>query len=134
MSLEDNKTIARRFFEECLIQGNMDVFDTSFAPHLAVHHYGTPALSHTSYRPLALQLHQAFSGHSLTIDDLIAEGDKVAIRLSYTAKAHHSHFGKNHPTGRPVQAEATLFFHFAQGKVVEMWGLYQGIDFDLSPA
>ena len=133
MSLEDNKTIARRFIEECFVQDNMDVFDTSFAPHLAFHFYGTPTHSHGSYRALLQQAQQALSGRSVTVDDLIAEGDKVALRFSYAAKAHDSHFGKNPPTGQPVQIEGVLFFHFEQGKVVEIWALNQGTDFDLSP-
>ena len=134
MSLEDNKTIARRYVEESVMQGNMDVLDTFFAPHLTVHFYGTPTHNHASFRSLIEQVQHAFSGYTTTIDDLIAEGDTVAMRISFAAKAHQSHLGKNPPTGQPVQVESTYFFHFEQGKVVEIWILLQGVDFDFSPA
>lgn len=117
-----------------MIQGNMDVFETSFAHHLTAHFYGTPTHSHESYRAFIQQAHQAFAGHSVTIHDLMAEGDNVAVRLSFAVTTHHSSFGKNPPTGQPFQLEGMAFLHFEQGKVVEMWGLYQGGDFDLSPA
>lgn len=134
MSLEDNKTIARRFIEECILQGNMDVYDASFSPDLIVHLYGTPTHSHGSFRALASQINQAFAGHSLTMGDVIAEGDTVALHFSYKASTHHAHFGKNPPTRQPFQVEEMAFFRFEQGKVVEMWALYQGADLDLSPA
>src|SRR5215469_13106682 len=119
MSLEDNKTVVRRHVEEVLGQGNLDVIDTSFAPNLVVHIYGTPPYNHASFRKLLQEFHQAMSSHSFTIHDLIAEGDKVALRISYAATAHHGHFGNNPPTGQPVQFEGTYFFHFEQGKVTE---------------
>ena len=112
MSLEDNKTIARRFLEECILQGKMDVLDTSFAPDLVVHFYGTPPHSHASYKALTHQAHQALSGQTITIGDLIAEGDRVAMRFSYTATTHHSHMGKDPPTGHPVQVEVMHFYRF----------------------
>ena len=93
MALEDNKTIVRRFIEECVKQGNMEVFDTFFAPHLAVHFYGGPPHSHASYRALVQQIHQAFSDHSSTIQDLVAESDKVVARVSSTA-IHRGQFEK----------------------------------------
>src|SRR5215469_2794673 len=100
MSLEDNKTVVRRYVEEAAVQGNLDVIDTSFAPHFVLHLYNTPPHDHAGYRKLTQEFQQAVSGHSVTFHDLIAEGDTVAARLSFTASTHHSQFGKNPPTGQ----------------------------------
>src|SRR5262249_38540788 len=85
MSLEENKTVVRRFLEEVVVQGNFEVFDTCFAPDVVHHLYNTPPHSHASWRELLRQSHQAMAGHSVTIHDLIAEGDTVAARYSYAA-------------------------------------------------
>jgi len=133
MSLEDNKTIVRRFVEEALTQGNFDVYDTSFAPNFVAHYYNTPSHDHASFRKFTEQFHQAISGHTFTIHDLIAEGDTVAARFSYAASMHHAQFGNTPPSGQPLQMEFTLFAHFEQGKITEAWGYYEGANWDLSP-
>ena len=132
MSLEENKTVVRRLLEEAIAQGNLDVIDTTFAPHFALHMSNTPLHNRASFRAFMLQFHQAMSGHSLTIHDLIAEGDTVAARFSYAAAAHSSQWGKNPPTGQPFQFDGTLFLNFEQGKVTEMWASYEGASFDIS--
>jgi predicted ester cyclase len=129
MSLEDNKTVIRRFLEEAIVQGNLDVIDTSFAPHL-VHHIRGTLHNHAGLRKQIQELNQAFSGQSLTIHEIIAEGDTVVARMSYTA-THHSLFGNNLPIGQ-VQMECINVFHFEQGKVTEGWFYYEGADIDFS--
>src|SRR6516162_4634079 len=111
MSLEDNKTVVRRFLEEAAAQGNLDVMDTSFAPNLVFHASNTPPHGYASLKNRVQQISQAFSGRSFSIHDLIAEGDTVAVRASIAATTHHSQFGNNPPTGQPVQIEAVFFFH-----------------------
>jgi predicted ester cyclase len=133
MSFEDNKTVIRRFLEEAVIQGNLDVIDTSFAPNLIIHFYNTPPYNHASFRKLIEQMYQAMAGNSFTIYDLIAEGDTVAARYSYSSPEHYGQFGKNSPTGEPLQLEITGFFHFEQGKVTEVWYHFEGASLDLSP-
>jgi predicted ester cyclase len=133
MSLEDNKTVVRRLVEEAIIQGNFDVLHTSFAPNLTVHYSNTPPHTHTSFKKLVEQFHQAMAGHSATFHDLIAEGDAVAMRLSYVATSHHRHFGHNPPTGQPLQVGSNAFFHFDHGKVTEVWVYLEGANWDLTP-
>ena len=132
LSLEDKRTIGRRFSEEALAQGNLDVIDTAFARNVVIHLFNPPLHSHASLKNMLEQVHQTMSGHSVTIHDLIAEGDTVAVRHTYSATAHHSQFGKNPPTGQPVHLEATHFFHFEQGKVAEVWICSEGVVHDLS--
>ncbi len=132
MSVEDNKIVVRRFLEETPIQGNFEIFDTSFDPHLVLHISNTPLHTHASYRELLRQFQQAYSDRSVTVHDLIAEGDTVAARTSYTSPKHHGQFGKNSPTDQPLQVEVTFFFHFEQGKVTEIWVSHDRQRADLS--
>src|SRR5215469_3442423 len=103
MSLEDNKTVVRRFREEALVQGNLDVIDTCFAPNVILHYYNTPPHDYASLRKLVQEFHQAMAGHTATFHDLVAEGDTVAARFSYAVATHHAQFGNNPPTGQPFQ-------------------------------
>ena len=133
MSVEDNKTVVRRVWEEAAVQGNLDVIDTSFAPNVILHYYNTPPHDYASLRKLVQEFHQAMAGHTATFHDLVAEGDTVAARFSYAVATHHAQFGNNPPTGQPFQLECTAFVHFEQGKVIELWVYYEGASFDASP-
>jgi predicted ester cyclase len=62
----------------------------------------------------------------LTIDDTIAEGDKIAIRWTARAthKGEHAHarLGKVKGTGRPMAVTGITILHVEGGKIVEAWG------------
>jgi predicted ester cyclase len=58
----------------------------------------------------------------LTVDDVIAEGDKVVARNTVTG-THRGAFMGIPPTGRPVTYNEIFIFRFAAGRVVETWGV-----------
>jgi predicted ester cyclase len=132
MSVEHHKTIARRFFEEFWVEGKYDVHDSSFAPHLAYHLYGVDTHSHQSLGALARDIHQGFTNRSGTVDDLFGEGDRVALRFSWTA-THSAHYRQHTSTNQPVNAEGVFLYRFEADQVAEVWVYYEGFDFDVSP-
>jgi len=121
MSVEENKTIVRRFFEEIWNQGNLDVadeiLDTSFVNHDP---YNPDVRNLESYKQLVSTVHTIFPALHVTIDDIIAEGDKVAVRYTNTG-AHKSEFMGISPTGKQVTVTEMRICHFASGKMVESW-------------
>jgi predicted ester cyclase len=54
------------------------------------------------------------SDYSITIDHLLAEGDKVAYRVT--------HKGTHQPTGKKIQITNTCILRIAKGKIAENWG------------
>lgn len=58
----------------------------------------------------------------LTVDDVIAEGDKVVARNTVTG-THQGEFMGVAPTGKPVTYNEIFIFRFADGRVVETWGV-----------
>lgn len=58
----------------------------------------------------------------LTVEDLIAEGDKVVGRTTVTG-THRGEFMGVPPTGKPVTYNEIFIFRFADGRVVETWGV-----------
>jgi predicted ester cyclase len=65
---------------------------------------------------------RAFPDMHLTIDDAIAEGDRVAVRFT-SRGTHRGAFGPIPPTGRRVTIASYLVARIADGKIAEQWGL-----------
>jgi steroid delta-isomerase-like uncharacterized protein len=119
MSSEDNKALVRRAFEE-LNQGNLGEADEYFTPNFVYHDVANPQVSNRQeYTQLLTGLMAALPGQ-FTLEDLIAEGDKVVAR--YTLRStHRGQWRGVPPTGKPVTITATSTYRFADGKIAEMW-------------
>jgi predicted ester cyclase len=126
MSAEQNKANYRRFMEEVWNKGNLTVVDEIASPDLIVHYLppGTPPGRETLKQSLA-SLRAAFPDLKITFEDLIAEGDKIAVRCRMTG----THRGPFHsktlipPTGRRISAEGIEIWRFdGNGKWVELRG------------
>ena len=70
---------------------------------------------------------EAFPDVSFSVEDLIAEGDKVVSR--YTARGTHrgetEEFGP--PTGRQLEQEGITIHRIEDGKIVEEWNQYDNL-------
>jgi len=121
MSAEENKAKVRRLIEEFINKGNLAVADEIFATNFVNH---SPAAGTTPDRQGIKQyitiLHTAFSDFHCAIEDLIAEGDRVVVRLMCRG-THRGEFMGISPTGRQVNVTAISILRFAGGKVVERW-------------
>jgi steroid delta-isomerase-like uncharacterized protein len=119
MSTEDNKALIRRAFED-LNQGNLGEADEYFTPNFVYHDVANPQVSNRDeYTQLLTGLMAALAPR-LTIEDLIAEGDKVVARYTISG-THRGQWRGIPPTGKPVTVTATITYRFADGKVAEMW-------------
>ncbi|MFG1929920.1 ester cyclase [Mycobacterium sp. NPDC048908] len=58
----------------------------------------------------------------LTVEDMIAEGDKVVTRTTVRG-THRGEFMGVAPTGKPVTYNEMFIFRFADGRIVETWGV-----------
>ncbi len=115
MSTEENKALVRRLIEEVMNQGHLAVFDELYAPDFLFHDPGLPQVRtrEEDKQWIAGILH-AFPDFHLTIDDLIAEGDQVVVRLRARGtntgaspcdrQARHHHRKRHRPLRqRPVR-------------------------------
>jgi steroid delta-isomerase-like uncharacterized protein len=120
MSTEANKAIARRFFEASDANDQV-AFDALLAPDLVVHYPGAPGpLDRETFLQLANMMLAAFSDRQYTIDDQIAEGDKVATRVTWRA-THRGDFQGLPPTGKQVAVSGISIERIKDGKIVERW-------------
>ena len=121
MSVEQNKAIVRRDAEEIWNQGNLDVADEIFATNFVNHDPSRPEVRDvSSYKQLAAAVRAAFPDFHVTIEDMVAEGDKVAIRYTSTG-THKSEYRGLPPTGKQVTVTGMRIYRFASGKIVENW-------------
>jgi predicted ester cyclase len=65
---------------------------------------------------------QVYPDIHLTVEDMIAAGDKVVGRTTVTG-THHGEFMGVAPTGKSVTYNEIFIFRFANGRVVETWGV-----------
>jgi predicted ester cyclase len=123
MSTEDNKALMRRFLEEVFNKQNPAAIDEFISPN-HVDHTLPPFLPTTpegTKRAIGMFL-TAFPDVQLTVEDMIAEGDKVVTR--YTSRGtQKGAFMAIPPTGKQMMVSSIIIARFADGKIVEEWGL-----------
>jgi predicted ester cyclase len=123
MSTEENKAIVRHEIE-VTNRGNLTelfaTIDEVFAPDFLFHEPGRPQVrSREDYKQFDAAFLAALPGQ-FTIEDLIAEGDKVVARFSYHG-IHQGPWRGVPPTGKAVTFTGTATYHIVSGKVVEVW-------------
>lgn len=120
---ELHKQCVRRMIEECWHNRNPDAASEFIATNAVDHNPGSgqvPGI--TGMRAKWERIHEIFPDAELTIDDLIAEGDKVV--LSATIRGTHlAPIMGIAPTGKPVKIRAIDILRFENGKIVEAHGV-----------
>lgn len=122
MSVEQNKALDRRYVGEVLDKGNLAVIDEIMAPNYVGHVPGFPPSDREGDKQLIAMFRAAFPDLHFTLEDQIGEGDKVVHRLTGRG-THKGEFQGIPPTGKQVTVTGININRFAEGKVVESWGI-----------
>ncbi len=102
MSTEENKALVRRYLEEAWNKGNVGILDELMASDYARYMSGQASpLNREGQKQRITAFHKAFPDLHLTIDDLVAEGDKVVFRITVRG-THQGAFMGISPTGKLV--------------------------------
>ena len=124
MSLEENKAIVRRFIE-AYNEGNLDLFDDLLAPDYFDH---TSQVGREGLKQLFNMAFKAFPDLHETIEGIIAEGDEVWVRITFTG-THTGEWMGLAPTGKKVTSEMVDIFRIVNGKLVEYRDVGDRLDF-----
>jgi steroid delta-isomerase-like uncharacterized protein len=120
-SLEANKAVARRFFTEVWGGGSEFVAKELLAPTYLGHMNGAAQpLDRDGWLAFFRQFRQAFPDAAFTIEDMIAEEDRVVLRLTMRG-THRGPFSGIPATGRAVVVTGVSIERVAEGKIVEGW-------------
>ena len=122
MTSEEHKALVRRFWEEVFNQKRLeraDVYVTQdYLDHGALPGQG-PGLEGAKRQRWALYFTAIPDLHA-TIDDMVAEGDKVSVRFTVTGTQVGELMGVP-PTGKRFDVAAMCIYRIAEGKVAEQW-------------
>ncbi len=123
MSTEENKAIVRRWFEALTsLEGTEKAADELLVPDFAGHVPPFPDVhGPEGYKQFIAGTFQAYPDARFDVEDVIAEGDRVAVR--YTLRGTHEGTTRMGvaPTGKEVAASIIGILKLADGKIVEMW-------------
>ncbi|HHW51167.1 MAG TPA: ester cyclase [Pseudoclavibacter sp.] len=123
MSTEQNKALVRRMVEEFFNQGNIGQADEFLAHDFVEHEELPPGIpsGREGVKQLTAMMRSAFPDFKATIDDMVAEGDKVVIRQTWSGTQKGEFMGVP-PTGKSVSFGVIDILRMVGGKCVEHWG------------
>jgi steroid delta-isomerase-like uncharacterized protein len=123
MSAQELKMIARRYIEEVWNGGDLALIDEIFARDF-VNHTPSPGqlAGREGLKQFIASLRSASPDVHFTIDDVIAEGDRVVTR--WTARGtHHGDLMGAPPTGKRITVSAIAIDRIVNGRIVEHWAV-----------
>ena len=120
MSTEDNKALVQRMIQ-MQVNGDLNTVDQIITPNWVDHQPPMPIpQGYEGFKQLTLAFRSAFPGFQVEIEDMLAEGDKVAARFRLRGTNTGSFQGMP-PTGKAVNVTATGIFRVVDGKGTDNW-------------
>ena len=121
MSTESNKALVRRYVEEVLNEKNLALVDELFVPTFIDHDSSMPeAKGPAGIKRLAAMVHASFPDVHFTIQDMIAEADRVVYRYSVSG-THQKDFMGIATTGKQISFTGIHIYRVCDGKLQEEW-------------
>ena len=116
MGTAENKAVQRRIVDEVINGKNLSLADELFSDGHQLHPEGSGVgRGPEGMKQAFAGLHEEFPDVRVEIESVVAEGDMVAVRLTFS--------GTHAPTGEIATWPETVFTRFSRGKAVESWEL-----------
>jgi steroid delta-isomerase-like uncharacterized protein len=127
-SAEENKALARRWFEDLFNAGNLEVADEIIAPDHVNHDPTLPDIppGPEGQKQVVNLYRGAFTNAHITVEDQLAEGDRVATRWTGSG-THQGEFMGVDPTGNQVTITGITINRVSGGKIAESWTNYDAL-------
>jgi steroid delta-isomerase-like uncharacterized protein len=116
---EQNKQVVQQVFE-FYNQQKMEKVEKLFSPKHVFHFPGAPPMDWNSHKQFIVGLAKAFPDLHFKIEDIVAEGGKVAYRLTVSG-THKGEFQGIPPTNKKIFFTSTGISNIVDGKVAEDW-------------
>jgi C-1 hydroxylase len=123
MSLEKNKEIVRGFIDSYNAR-KLDLMDNFVSSDYIDHEKN---IGREGLKQLITMGIQAFPDWYETVEDIVAEGDKVWVLLSYTG-THMGEFMGLAPTGKRIESKAVDIYRIVDGKLAEYWNVTDNLN------
>jgi steroid delta-isomerase-like uncharacterized protein len=116
-----NKALVRRFYEEVYVDWNMAMVDEVVSPRFTSHDWPAGgSMGPQAFRDYYAAIRSAVPDARYEVDDLIAEGDRVAVRWRLLG-THLADFGGISATGRAIVLKGIAIYRVEDGKLMERW-------------
>ena len=125
-STERIKDFTRRVLEQIINEHRMDLIPEIVADTFVFRTIPGLPLGPTAFQMSVSMYHNAFPDIQVTIDDLIAEGDKIVVRQTFRG-THQGPMGSIAPTGKHVTFSGMFIFRVENDQFVEEWALLDGL-------
>lgn len=134
MSVEGNKEVVRRYYEKAFNEGRIEILDEVIAEDVVNH----DPVSDETLTPEEARGFEGFVRHveaarkafpdaTVTIEDMIAEGDEVLVRFTFEG-THEGRFVGIEPTGNRIWGTNMVLMRLEDGKIVERWEESDSLD------
>lgn len=127
MTTEEHKALYRRWFEEVVTEGRLELVDELLADDYVLHFPGLPGpVDREGHRQLVTMFRAAFPDWTESVEDAVAENDRVVARVTGVG-THRGEFQGLAPTGRAVRATGVGMARVAGGRIAEAWVSYDAL-------
>lgn len=116
----DNTALVRRFIDEIFLRGSFDAVDELLADDFTAHTWGPTGTGKAGLKAAIERVSAGLADATMTIEDTIAEGDRVAVRLTSSARQVGPFMGLP-ASGKRYEIGEIHIFRIRDGKVVEHW-------------
>jgi steroid delta-isomerase-like uncharacterized protein len=124
--LEANEALCRRCHDDLFVQGNLDAAKEIFTPDFVCHSPGLPpemSQGPEGMQKFAAMIRCGFSNIRITVEDSISQNDKVVHYWTFEG-THSADFMGRPATGKNVSVKGVDIFRVANGKMAEMWQVW----------
>ena len=112
MSIHNHKTIVKQFFRDVLSNGNLEILEDILSPECSYIDGGRLKYrTQIDFINYVREARKPFTNTNVVVEDLIAQGDKIAVRCTYHLETESDRYTV------PVMG----IFHFHKGKIVKIW-------------
>jgi len=119
---DKHRRLAKRVPEEIASEGAIDVVDELFAEDVVAHIAPLGAAEgRDEFQELPQRMRAAFPDLQTTVDQIVAEGDHVAMHVTLSG-THRGPIMDIDPTEESFEIEHAIFVRFADDEIVELWG------------
>ncbi len=126
MNADDNKQLVRRFIDEIFAAGRIEAIDELVAPDFMSHTWGFTDDGRQKLKAATEHVHASLSDVAFSVEDLVAEGDRVAARVTSSATAIGDFMGVP-AAGKHYTIGELHLFRIRDGMVAEHWHYHDGL-------
>lgn len=126
MATDDNRPLVRRFIDEIFVAGRIEAIDELVAPDFVSHTWGFTDDGREKLRAATQHVHASLTDVAFSVEDLVAEGDRVAARVTSSATAIGDFMGVAAAGKRYTIGELHLF-RVRDGAVAEHWHCHDAL-------